>query len=366
MLGIESSTRGWTPLWTQWTFFLVLALFPTSVWSSTRFQIQALYGLDGDFWDTAETLHAKKRDPSTIADLLDSKFENPQEGIASIGLRYYGDISSSFEKWFSHGYLGVGGDGLAGGSIRNRIMPELRGYSVVTAHADVGMAKEPELGTDGLDYLFGSTVGGGEQKLVQGSALEFLDHVPARQSALFYAGVDAEVGGRMEFSDALSARNRLILQPTFFHSDSSDSGYEYKIRRNSLYLRWRFENQWQALFGETQAAGGAVGLYLLSGQQPIPDRVLPRTWDSIHDINTFPAFGQLIGVGTQVRFHFSDPRYFFRLDGGFYGGYFGGGAHLGLSSVGIFAGTYGLEQTPGYRLQESRIKYVGLQIRANL
>ena len=366
---IRHSCRSLKPLIFASVYSLTLCLATTIAAradSHPDLRFGVLYGLQNDFWDKVDTLKAGKQSPAEISNLLNSSFDNPTEGILSASGLYEDEVNEKFSRWFSHGYFGLRADGLVGGDIRNRILPDLRGYSVFTGSVEMGLAKHlADSEESGWAYRVSSSLGAGQQKLVQGSAVDFFDDVPIETSMIFFSGFDLEGSYRNRLGEALVSTTRLGFYPTFFHSDSSESGYQLRIRQNSVFARWRLENEWDAVFDPSSRPIGAVGFQLISGQQPTPTLFLPRTWDSIHDLQFLPSFGQLVGVGTVLRLNFADEVQL-QAFGGFYGGYFGAGGRLSIYAVTLFAGTYGLEQTSGYRIEESRIQYAGLSAKFDL
>ncbi|MEK6579067.1 MAG: hypothetical protein AABZ55_07550, partial [Bdellovibrionota bacterium] len=104
----------------------------------------------------------------------------------------------------------------------------------------------------------------------------------------------------------------------------------------------------------------------VAGPQPLPVRVLPRTWDSIHEVKPFPVIGASLGAGSTIRAFTNERKFILELTGGFYGGYFGAGAEARFKKLGIAAGTWGIERSSGFKISQSRIEYLSLEIHYEL
>ncbi len=319
-----------------------------------------LYGQGFNFWSTVNKITQGNQSVSDVLGLLDSSFDNPQEGIASLEIRYQGPITGDFSNFFNTAYFGVGGDLLAGGLATNRILPQIQAYDVYTGHVDFGLSQQPKVNESGFEYRIGSTVGAGNETLVNGSVIDLLDQYSPDNSALFYTGLDLSIGYESHYSNQLSSHYRLSLNPTLFHSDHTDSGAQYEIESDQFNFRWREENEWTLAIDTPFEPNLAFGLITILGQQPTPVSFLPRTWDAVHNIEAFPALGQLVGLGTRIHLYGSSVPIGATVDGGFYGGYFGASATLHIFMIQLIAGTYGVEQSGGYRSEESRIGFFSI------
>jgi hypothetical protein len=326
--------------------------------------VVGFYGQGFDFWSKVQEIQQNNLSPSDIANLLDSSFDHPQEGIASFGVRYQGPVqgdaarSFSLGDWFNRAYFGVGGDALAGGVATNRILPQVEAYQVYTGHIDFGLSNRVSAHEAGWEYKVGSTVAAGQETFVQGSAIDLQGNFADNESTLFYTGLDLDLGFKNYYNPDLKEYYRLTLQPTLFHSDFSSSAAQYKIDSDQLTIRWREENEWTLVLDPPVLPQVEIGVLAILGQQPTPITFLPRTWDFVHELNTWPSAGQLVGLGTRFRLADEAGHISLTLDGGFYGGYFGASAGLQIYGVHLTTGTYGLEQSSGYRIDESRIAFV--------
>jgi hypothetical protein len=265
-----------------------------------------------------------------------------------------------FASIFNQAYLGAGADALAGGVARNRILPEVHAYGVFTGHFDFGLMERVPARDSGWEYRWGSSLGGGSESMVQGSALNVLGDFQPTTSTLFYTGLDLDLGYRSRFSESIRMRYRLTAQPTLFHADYSGSGAQYRIESTQLTFRWRQENEWTLTLDTPFVPEFDLGVLALLGPQPTPFVFLPRTWDAVHDLKPWPAPGQLVGLGGRLHIYHPDGIVGLQLDGGFYGGYLGASAAFHLYWFQLAVGTYGVEQTSGYRIEESRIGFVSV------
>jgi hypothetical protein len=269
-------------------------------------------------------------------------------------------VKGIFAPYFNQAYLGGGADALAGGSARNRILPEVRAYGVFSGHFDFGLMERAPKRESGWEYRWGSSLGGGTQSVVQGSALSLIGELRPTTSALFYTGLDLDLGYRSRFNPWIGGRYRVSIAPTFFHADYSSSGTQYRIESSQFIFRWREENEWTLTLDTPYVPEIDLGILAIFGAQPTPLQFLPRTWDAVHDLRPWPAAGQLVGFGGRGHIYHPDGILGLQFDGGFYGGYLGASAAFHLYWFQIAAGTYGVEQTSGFRVDESRIGFVSV------
>ena len=339
-------------------------LFEQSAWPSSRanseIHTSALYGQGFEFWSKVNAIRNRVDNIPELLRLLDDSFDRPQEGIASLAIRYQGPIENQFWGLIDQAYFGAGADAIAGGVARNRILPTIEAYESLTGHIDFGVSKELKPSAGGWDYSMGSTFGAGQQRLLKDSAIELAGNFVPTETFVFYSGIDSHLGYQNRFSESLNARYRFSLQPTLFHTDYSASGSRYLLQSDQLTLRWREQSEWDLTIDTGYEPLIDVGAHTIVGQQPLPIPLLPRTWDSVHELSVWPAFGQLVGLGSRIRLYSSRGTLGATLYGGFYGGYLGCSAHLQIYGLDLSAGTYGIEQKSGYRIDESRINFVSL------
>ena len=200
----------------------------------------------------------------------------------------------------------------------------------------------------------------GRQKLIQADAADFLHKVPTHSSTLFYSGFDFGLGYQSQFAERIQMRYYGQFSPTFFYSEFDKDEFEYGIKKKSKAFRWRTEYESTFFLQPREEGGLEFGGQIFSGQQPVPVKLVPRTWDSIHDLETFPVYGSLLGAGLVSRLFNASRRVQLEAFAGYYGGYFGAGAGFDLYFLRLEAGTFGLEQTSGYQVRESRIEYASI------
>lgn len=319
-----------------------------------------LYGQGFDFWGKVQDLSQDNVTPADMLKLLDSSFEHPEEGLATFSIGYRGPVSDSLKNWVNQGYFGVGADALVGGTATNRILPQIQAYEVYSSHIDFGLMQRVPNHDSGWEYRWGSTLGLGQEALVQGSAVDLVGQFEPNKSAVFYTGLDFDLGFKNHLSDVLKESYRLSATPTLFHSDFSDSSSQFKIASDQLSFRWREQNEWSVTLETPFKPLLDFGVLSIFGQQPTPIQFLPRTWDAVHNLDAWPSAGQLVGLGTRAHLYDSEGHFGLFLDGGFYGGYFGGSAALYIYGIELAAGTYGLEESSGYRIEESRVRFISL------
>jgi len=325
-------------------------------------KMELWYAQTPGLWDSISELKKKSYTLPEIDRLLQDQFNRPDEGMARFSLRYYGENRGGLGTWTSHGYVGARGDLLVGGVAKNRIFPSVQGYKALSTQLEFGLADNPNENDPEKIWStqWGSVLGVGNQELIDGLAIDLYPKPPIEKTNLFFWGLDLQLGYHGIFNEALRAENKVAFQPTFFHSDTPDADYAYQVHRRDVRWRWRAETEWWIALVSPALE---FSLLAVGGQQPVPIPFLPRVWDSIHEIKPFPAPGQLIGLGSGLSLHSDDFRYSGTAHAGIFGGYLGATFQLRLKWFEAGVGTVGFEQSSGYRVTESRIKYAQIGVR---
>ncbi len=337
--------------------FSTLGLLVFSDGHAEGFDVSLLYGRHSDFWDQIDKLQNNPDPVGQLSQFFDQKTYGSRESVALFNASFMTDSPSFSENYFDLAELGIGIHGLAGGEAYNRIAPNLRGYALWDVSFDASLAKTVRPGFSGWTLLAGTTLGLGRQKLLQGSASDFFNTVPTQDSTLFYTGFDGGIGYVSQFSDYLRFTYWAQISPTFFYTEYDDRNYEYGVRQRDDRWRWRTEHESIISFQPPSEGGFELGGQIFTGQQPTPVKLTPRTWDSVHDMKFVSTFGSVLGLGPVARGFNASRNFLIEVYGGFYGGYFGAGAGLNLYWARLEVGSFGLEQTSGYRVRESRIQY---------
>jgi hypothetical protein len=314
------------------------------------------WGHDSRFWKNVDNLRSTSDLVDRLDDIFESNYRDPTEGSAHLSLGYMSAAPEAMAGTFERGQIRLNYDRIAGGEIFNRISPELRGYEVWATSFQAQLFSEPATDESGIEFSLGSDLGIGRQTLIEGPITDFLEEAPQNSSMLFYYGLNLSLGGKMMVSPNLRFRYGAQLNPTYFYSAFKDPSYEFRVESGKLYTRWRGESEFAALW---QGWGhGEIGVHALTGQQPVPVTIIPRVWDAVHKIEVFPSLGSVVGAGTFFRIASPSKRYSFEAMGGFYGGYVGGALNLKLYYFELQLGSFGLEQTAGFQVRESRVQYI--------
>lgn len=339
---------------------VLLALVPLS-YAEERNAL-FLYGRHSDFWDEVESLEDSQSPENQALKFLNKKEYGALEGIAKAEFELLSKNESFWDGAFDTSSFGISVNGLAGGEIYNRISPHLRGYATWDVALSSGLSRKiPKISESGWDWLVGGDVGIGRQKIVQGAVIDFVNKTPIRDATFYYFGLNLELGYTSQFSDYMRFHYKALFLPTFFYAPLDDPQFaNYGVKNKSTQLRWRTEFEQSYAFQAPTEGGFEMGWQTFGGQQPTPVRVLPRVWDSIHDLKFFPSIGSLLGLGGVARVYNGTREWGLTALGGYYGGYFGGGASLQAYWFNLEAGTYGYEQTSQFQVRESRVQYASL------
>ncbi len=318
------------------------------------------WGHDSKFWNNVDSLRSTEELVDRIDEIFESNYRDPTEGAAHLSLGYTSEAPDAMRGNFERGGIRLAYDRIAGGEIYNRISPELRGYEVWATSFQAHLYSKTPEEESGFEFFLGNDLGVGRQTLIEGPISDFLQEAPEERAMLYYYGIDAGLGGTRMVSPHLRFKYKAQVRPTYFYSAFTDPSYEFRVASGKLLTRWRTESEFSALW--SGALKGEVGLHALAGQQPIPFPIMPRIWDAVHKIEVFPSLGSSVGAGTFFRIFSPSKRWYLEAMGGFYGGYLGAALNLRLYFLELQAGSFGLEQTPGFRVRESRIQYISGRI----
>jgi len=326
--------------------------------SLSDFSTQLLYGDTSTFWGTLNDLNRTTYSLSEVNEILDSEFGIPKEGIGRADFEFLSDTETGMKDYFSKGRIGLSAEALAGGIARNRVFPEVKGYGAYSFHTEYGFLEPYDRSESSWNYQLFTLLGIGKVEMVDALAIDLYPRIPSVESFLFFWGAEGTIGYKNIFSSTMWSRNQIYVSPTVFYLDESETAKKFKINHRKASLRWRTESEWRVQPFENLDPIFELGALGISGPQPTPFRPLPKSWDLIHDLETFPSAGQLFGIGSRLVLRNSDSTFSFLLDGGFYGGYLGAGANLQIKNFSLSAGSWGYEQSSGFRIIESRIRYL--------
>jgi len=323
--------------------------------------IDSAFGRDNKFWDNVNTLKSSSAVVNDLERVFDSNYKDPTEGILKVSASFVSDPPDVLDRFFDRGLIRVNYDRLVGGEIYNRISPQLRGYSLWTTSFNARAIKAADEDKSDIGFSIGNEIGFGRQRLLDSSLTELLLDSSEIKSTVFFYGIDLGLEWKTMVTPNMRFASRYSYLPTYFHSAFKDPNYEFRVESGKFFHRWRSESDFAVLWRGGLA--GEFGVQAIFGQQPTPTLLTPRVWDAIHSIEAFPSFGSSIGMGSFIRIYGSSRKYAFDISGGFYGGYVGGSANLKLNHFHIQAGTYGLEQTAGFQVRETRLNYISGGIR---
>ena len=74
------------------------------------FEVETVYARSPRFWETVESLESRSYSLLEIHDLLKDRFNQPDEGFASLRLRFEAETTERFQRYFSRGYVALRAD----------------------------------------------------------------------------------------------------------------------------------------------------------------------------------------------------------------------------------------------------------------
>ena len=327
------------------SFILPSAPFSTS--AIADFNAQLNYSDTQAFWPTVRDIRNSATRFDRLTDLLNNHFGEPEEGFGRLNVEFESETQDWMQSVFSRGYIGLRGEVLVGGLARNRMMPEVHGYAVYSGQASFGLREAPSEKKAGFGYEVGTLVGAGKERSVHALAVDLYPEVPYEDAFIFFWGADVGASNSQVLSPLIKIDYRAELPPTYFYVEKAEN-----------HIRWRWKTLSEATIRPFTDGTPVfeIAAHAILGQQPTPMHLLPRTWDTIHELEFAPSLGQLFGLGSALILRSDDRNYSARIDGGLYGGYLGTSLRGRISNFTLQVSTFGYEQSAGFRLDASRIR----------
>lgn len=354
---LMKASKSWTPGFTS----LILGSLLFSVPRKSQAQvigIQGFYAQSLDFWSQVEKLKRSADTAQILSDLFKKTNGKATEGMGSVGAYYASSSAPLGLSFLSRGIVSIETEAVGGGYVRNRISPEIEGYTTWGVGLSTGVQRSLPVNEDGWGLIALTTTGIGKQNVIHGEVTSYLSDALQKKSDLFYQGFDLGLEFQSLWSDELRFKSGYYFLPTYFYSQSSNPDFLYQINKGRWSLRWRTDFEVTTRTADFNSGALELGGQIIAGPQPIPMAVLPRIWDGVHEIDPAPALGAALGMGGVVRLVSQSRKFSLEGFGGFYGGYWGAGVATRLSMFYVRGGTFGVEQSSNYRLRETRLNFI--------
>lgn len=320
--------------------------------------LQGFYAQSKDFWNEVDRLKRSADTAQILSEFFEKTHGKATEGMASGGIYFATEKAPWGLRLVDRAIVALETEAIAGGYVRNRISPEIEGYTTWAVNLSTGLQRHLPQDEAGWGFFVLGTTGIGQQKLIKGEVTAHLSDAIEKESALYFHGFDLGLEFQSLWSDHLRFRSGYFFMPTYFYSQSRDEDFVYQIGEGRWSHRWRAQFEVTTRTADFSSGALEIGGQVINGPQPIPMAVLPRIWDGVHEVDPNPAIGALVGLGGVVRVVSQSRLYSFEGFGGFYGGYWGAGLATRLSWFHLRVGTFGVEQSSNYRLRETRLNFV--------
>ncbi len=327
--------------------------------------LTAFYAQSSGFWSSVDQLkNTKTMSPSELNSLINDSYQKPLEGIAQLKWDYRSTLRSgtAFSGIYDQSIFKIAAVEIGGGKIENRQIPNVKGYSVTALETEFLLRDSYKRDRPGFSTRFGTVTGGGRVKTIQADIGDTSGEIPTHNSTLLYGGLTLGLDYRSVLSDKTRSNFELEFRPTYFYSARSRSEdplaeskgfYTHRIRGVSEFM---FESD---IGISDYLEWGVVGMI---GPQPIPDEILPRTWDYIHPMHQATNILANLGGGGRIRFGSDDLRSMVTLTGGVFAGLPGGSARVKLGWFFAEVGSYGIELSRGFQIESNRMNYGSLGV----
>lgn len=320
--------------------------------------IQGFYAQSSDFWHQVDRLESGADTAQILAEIFQKSNGKATEGMGSAGVYFASKGAPLGLNFLGRGIVSFEVEGVAGGYIRNRISPEIEGYTTWALGLSTGVQRLLPVDESGWGFLLLTSTGIGKQNVIRGEVTSYLADARQAESMLYYQGFDLGFEYQSLWSDQLRFRSGYFFLPTYFYSHNADPAYLYQIDSGRWSLRWRTQFEVTTRTADFDSGALEVGAQVIAGPQPIPMAILPRIWDGVHDVDPTPAFGAALGLGGVARLVSQSRLYSLEAFGGFYGGYWGTGVAAKVWMFHLRGGTFGVEQSANYRLRETRVNFI--------
>ncbi|NCN26537.1 hypothetical protein GW915_03090 [bacterium] len=345
-----------------------IAVHQTEADADIRTGLHGRYSQSRDFWKTVDQLKEKQDYHVLVSEYFDSKRKQAQEAWFGLDLDLETESPATLAGLSKRTRFTMGIESIAGGRIRNRISPTINAYDIYHAHFDLvlkngtwveGSRLNRTYYESGFGYAFGTRAGFGKQRLLGGEVSSYLLDSQEKEFSIQEISLIGGASYAWWLNSNLRSATSGRLDPSFFHSTDIGDEFGSRVEGGSVVTRWRLENETMFHFSPRPKGGFAMGASFISGPQPLPfDGVLPRVWDPVHkELIKFKLTPGNFGAGPIVEWVSASRNYGIRGVGGYYGGYFGGGAELKLGVFYLQAGSFGIELSERYRSFENRVLF---------
>lgn len=317
-----------------------------------QFSLGVHYGAHSEFWDELELLRSDLNAAQKLSEILERDLRFA-EGFVHARLIHQAQDCVWGCLW-NRVYFSLGWDSLAGGRVQNPVLPELQGYALWMVPIETGVWFQGKQ----LSWGLGSLAGLGRQTLYQGLASAYLTDAWEEHASVFALGAGAFVEWQNEFASTLWFRTRYQIRVLHFYTHLDNPRFDYRAESDNWIWRWREQSEVMRRWKTDSAGTWAWGADLIFGAQPLPYEILPVVWDAVHDVYAFPEFAAMVGLGAIAQWTSPEEDVGLEIRSGYYAGYFGIGGALRLWKISLGLGSFGVEQSSAYRVQESRLNYL--------
>lgn len=306
------------------------------------FDVSFTYTQSRDFWRTVQDIQDQTGNLAKIQSIINTKYGKPDILYSFLDANYSYNHGWFDSKMFEKIVIGTRAEALVGGEISNPISPEIQAYANSAGIFYYGFRSDPKILED--YYLDTRLLGGiGSEKRLYAQGAEFIDAIPVRNGTLFLGGLQTNYINQFNMGNDFWVTSNILLRGVYFHSTTPKARSNPNEITSFPVLRWHIQNEWLKETNSFLSNNTRLGLVFVVGQNPYPSLPLPVTFDYQQKLKIFPGLSSVGGLGGIIRFLSKSSTPNFSVQGGYYGGAFGGGVDLQIDSFLLTASTYGIE-----------------------
>lgn len=313
-----------------------------------------VYGQSAALWSTYQGVSNAHGSVPIINSLLTRNYGTYQEGFSRVSaeLEVPGAGDAGGAGLARKFYVGTAAEADGFGVAENPVVPELHADLLVDQLLTAGALGRIE--PWGLSTRIGVVAGMGYEKRIDEYSTDLIDHQPIPGGILSIYGLDQEVSRVSAVGGGGSLEGALLLRETLFVPTLGASSLDPNRGTEFVTFRWKQDTKFWEDVRLPGLQDARVGIESILGPQPLPVDILPRSWDYVHRLQSFPELGAMAGGGAVLKGGWS-PRGSFESMAGFYGGYWGGALSGRLGDCIVSLGSWGIESSSAYQGLGQRI-----------
>lgn len=329
---------------------------PSKITKEETYELKLSYGQSAEVYQTISSLDKAKGDLNQINEILKKKYGTYEEAMGQLTVSFDNIASLIRNTPLDRLYLKVTGEMLVFARVQNPVLPELESNLIRGGIVTTGF--NGDLQDTGINTRLGIVAGLASEKRIDAVSTDLIDSRPYRIGNVQLFGLDIDLSKKFEINPLLSLYSNMSVHESYVKTSTPAHSLNSEFKPEKVFHRWKIKNN---LMHSSPSIPLVMGVETIIGPQPIPEDLLPRFWDYVHNNYPFPEWGAMTGIGSFTQFNFSkDTQVSTRI--GFFGGYLGGSIHSQIGITRFTLASWGIENSAAYQTNGQRIWMSSLQI----